>query len=143
MLIGQVQALAAKHGFDDIQKALARSDARRLLNDLDECYANKLRRRARKVVFRTGRRTQRKPKASVGEAYCPERLTAVCADYGLDPKFAMDLTTYDASDGQPWDFEVDEVQAKALKRLEEQDPGLVLVSPECGPFCTVQSWNYP
>ena len=55
----------------------------------------------------------------------------------------MDLTTVDPRDGEPWDFARDEVQDKAVKRIEEEDPGLVLVSPECSPFSALQMWNHP
>ena len=76
----------------------------KILSDLDESYTRKLRRRARKVVMGTGRRSQRKPRKpsrGVGEAYCPPRLTEVAHEYGLEAKFALDLTVHDPQDGLP------------------------------------------
>ena len=41
-------------------------------------------------------------------------MTAVCHEYGLDTLFAMDLTTFDPTDGAVWDVEEEAVQEKAL-----------------------------
>ena len=144
-MLKSVRAMARKHGLEQVDKDLCRKNARAVMEAFDSAYANKLRRRARKVVYSTGRRTQRpqQPSLKVGEAYCPARLTAVAADYGLEPAFVMDLTVVDQEDGRPWDFDDEEIQQKALKRIERDDPGIVLVSPECSPFCTLQEWNHP
>ena len=70
-------------------------------------------------------------------------MTEVASEFGLDPKFALDLSYPDPRDGTVWDFEKLECQEKALLLLDEEDPGLLLVSPECAPFCSLQGWNHP
>ena len=51
---------------------------------------------------------------------------------------AMDLTTVD-EDGMPWDFSVTSNQKKAMKRWEEERPWLLVVSPPCTMFSTLQN----
>ena len=103
--------MARQHGLGDVGKLATRERAKELLGQLDRSYSNKLRRRARKVVFATGRRSQRNrgPSARLGEAYCPPRLATIAEEYGLDPRFSMDLTCVDVRDGEPWDFERDDI----------------------------------
>ena len=69
-------------GLDHVVKG-SREAAQSIMQDLDRAYANKLRRKARTVIYRTGRRSRRRiERAGVGvaEAYCPDRLTSVAAD---------------------------------------------------------------
>ena len=79
----------------------------------------------------------------VSEVFCPRRLTEVAAEHGLEEGFALDLVYCDPVDGEPWDFDIEANQTKALRRIETEDPGIVLVSPECSPFCSLQAWNFP
>lgn len=144
-IMGDVEEMARRHGVAHILQLGSREVRRKIMMDLDEAYARKLRRRARRVVFATGRRSQRKrgPSLGVGEAYCPERLTDVASEFGLEQKFALDLTVIDPVDGEHWDFEQPWIQEKAIKRVVDDDPGVLLVSPICSPFCTLQQWNHP
>ena len=73
-VMGGVLALARAHGLGDIEALGSRALGKQVLTELDRSYANKLRRRARKVIFRTGRRSRRraeKPSTGVAETYCP------------------------------------------------------------------------
>ena len=73
----------------------------------------------------------------------PPRVASLAHRYNLRAGFALDLTVIDEDDGEPWNFDDDAIQAKALRRIDEQDPRLLLVSPECGPICSLQGWNHP
>ena len=115
---------------------VSRDKAKEVMDALDKAYANKLRRRARRVIMGTGRRTQRarRPSNRVAEAFCPGRLTSVASNHGLDFAFALDLTLVDPDDGEPWDLDLEDKQMKALRLVEVKDPGLLFVSPECFPL---------
>ena len=54
-----------------------------------------------------------------------------------------DVEGDDPDDGEAWDFDREDKQAKAIELIESKDPGLVLVSPTCSPFSGLQEWNYP
>ena len=40
----------------------------------------------------------------------------------------MDLTKFDGVDGTPWDFDGEAAHRKALNRIDDRDPGILLVS---------------
>ena len=44
-------------------------------------------------------------KQHVMEMYSPVRVTGMAERLGLIPGMAMDLTTTDPEDGNPWDFD--------------------------------------
>ena len=45
----------------------------------------------------------------------------MCTRFGLIPGFALDLTTIDPSDGQPWDFDKPEKRERARKLLSDKN----------------------
>ena len=97
---------------------------------------------ATKQVKRDVRRTERRnwgaSKVDVAEIYSPPRMTAMAHSLGQKAGSAMDLTTVD-EDGMPWDFSVTSNQKKAMKILEEERPWLLVVSPPCTMFSTLQN----
>ena len=60
---------------------------------------------------------------------------------GLKAAWAMDLTTFDES-GNPWDFSKAEQRKKALRRLKEDKPLMLITCPMCGPFSSMNELNY-
>ena len=82
-------------------------------------------------------------KAEVVELFSPARVTKWCRKFRLQPGWALDLTTRDPRDGVAWDFDNPEIQAKAIKYIENERPWLVVGSPECRAFSTLQNLNYP
>ena len=140
-----IYSLAKKLGVKDIEEKCSTEMAKQMLECLDQSYARKLERRAKHRIEKTGRRSvsRNKVKPSLGEMYSPPRLTRVAGDCGLTPEFAMDLTTYDEQDGEPWDLNQEWIQRKALDRLEAVKPGLVMLCPTCAPFSRLQAWNFP
>ena len=77
-----------------------------------------------------------------GEVYSPPRVTKVAAQMGLKPAWALDLTTLDPEDGEPWDFDDKDKRSKAMRMLDQDKPLLLVVSPMCGPFSAMNNINY-
>ena len=62
---------------------------------------------------------------------------------GLDPCWSLDVTVAD-EDGPAWDFSTQAKRAKALKKMREDKPFMLITSPMCGPFSALQCFfNYP
>ena len=90
------------------------------------------------------RRERKKAMISVvSEIYSPPRVTAATKslpELKLIPGFALDLTTAD-SDGKLWDFDEKVMRDRALKRIREEKPMLLVGSPMCTAFSTWQRIN--
>ena len=81
-------------------------------------------------------------KYDVAEIYSPPRITEVAKEIGLQPGWALDLTEVDPDDQKPWDFRLDEKKAKAKKKVIEEKPYVLILCPMCGPFSSLQNFNY-
>ena len=83
-------------------------------------------------------------KAIVSEVYSPPRVTAAATkllpELRLIPGFALDLTTAD-SDGRQWDFDDVTMRERAMRRVKEDRPMLLVGSPMCTAFSTWQRIN--
>ena len=77
----------------------------------------------------------------VSEVYSPPRVTEVAEATGLKSGWALDLTV-NKEDGKPWDLSLPATQAEALKRQEEEAPELLIASPMCAAFSSLQNLNY-
>ena len=89
------------------------------------------------------RERSRAVKAVVSEIYSPPRLTAatkLLPELRLIPGFALDLTTADV-DGALWDFDSKVMRDRAMKKVREERPQLLIVSPMCTAFSTWQHIN--
>ena len=79
----------------------------------------------------------RQLRAIVSEIYSPPRVAAAAKmlpNLEMIPGCSLDLTTVD-SDGIPWDFDLPERRAAALKLIKQQKPMLLVGSPMCTAFC--------
>ena len=63
------------------------------------------------------------------------------ADHGLTPGLALDITTIDPDDNQPWDFNNVAKRTKALKLIRETKPLFVIGSPMCRRWSSWQHLN--
>ena len=82
-------------------------------------------------------------KAIVSEIYSPPRVTAaskLLPELKLIPGFALDLTTAD-TDGALWDFDSKVMRERAMRKLKEEKPMLLIGSPMCTAFSTWQRIN--
>ena len=57
---------------------------------------------------------------------------------GLRPGDSMDLTTTDA-EGKAWDFSNEAQRRRALQRIRDTEPSLVVGSPMCAMFSPLQA----
>ena len=79
----------------------------------------------------------------LSEIYSPPRVSAIaklCPSYGILPGFALDLTTQD-EDGRSWDFDDEEMRARAWKKLTTEQPLVLVGSPMCTAFSAWQHIN--
>ena len=83
-------------------------------------------------------------KAIVSEVYSPPRVTAAAKkllpELGSIPGFALDPTTADV-DGRLWDFDDKVMRERAMKKVKEERPQLLIGSPMCTAFSTWQRIN--
>eukprot|EP00973_Karenia_brevis_P081029 11238831-Karenia_brevis.AAC.1 len=61
---------------------------------------------------------------------------------GLRAGFAWDLSEKD-HDGATWDLSKPKMQQRAITKLKDERPWLLIVSPPCTPFSSLQWWNFP
>ena len=59
----------------------------------------------------------------------------------LKRAWALDLTTEDEN-GNPWDFSIASQRKKVMELLERDKPLLLVVCPMCGPFSSINDFNY-
>ena len=58
---------------------------------------------------------------------------------GIKGHWSLDLTTVDPDDGMPWDFDVEAKRTKVMKMLARDKPSLLIGSPDCTAFSTLQN----
>ena len=83
-------------------------------------------------------------KRIVMELYSPPRVTSLLREmtnHGLTPGLALDLTTTDADDGQPWNFNDPAKRDKALRMIRKLKPLFVIGSPMCTRWSSWQHLN--
>ena len=67
----------------------------------------------------------------------------MCQEFGLNPRWALDLQTVDPDDGEPWDFNNPAKRLKAVQLLERDQPDILMVGPICNPFSSLNlGWNF-
>ena len=79
----------------------------------------------------------------VSEIYSPPRVSELARQlpsYGIQPGFALDLTTSDV-DGRSWDFNHAEMRTRARRLVQETKPLFLIGSPMCKAFSTWQRLN--
>ena len=78
----------------------------------------------------------------MSEIYSPPRVTAVASkllpELRIHPGFALDLTVAD-SDGKLWDFDQPEMRARAMQKMKDEKPLLLIGSPMC---TALSAWQH-
>lgn len=77
----------------------------------------------------------------VAEVYSQPRIITIARRMGLRAGWSLDLTTGDEN-GQPWDFNCKQMRNAAIRRVIKDKPILLIGSPMCGPFSTMNNFNY-
>ena len=76
----------------------------------------------------------------LSEIYSPPRIASTANRMGMRGGFSLDFTTPEA-DGYVWDFNKVECRNKAMKLVKRTKPYMLVGSPECTPFSTIQNLN--
>ena len=116
-----------------------RTDVKKVLEAINskELFSIPKNRRQRRSLNNRG-------KNDVSEVYSPKRISKVAGEQGLREGWAVDLTEVDPDDGMPWDFSVQEKRDKAKRKIDNDEPFMVILCPMCGPFSALQAlFNYP
>ena len=79
-------------------------------------------------------------RGAVCEVYSPPRVAPLAAEAGLTVGWSLDLTTTDEK-GKAWDFDKAECRAKCRDLLTRTRPLLLIGSPMCTWFSTLQAMN--
>ena len=124
-----------RDGHSDIGKLCSRDMLKSIIDDLDKQGCRKVQRRLRRAG-----QLQGEPACDVAEAYSRPRMTDMAKKLGYSEGFALDLRT-SAEDGEPWDLSQKHIQQKALELQAKMAPYLLIVSPPCTWFSTLQAWN--
>ena len=118
-------------------KIKERVDVKQILEDLEKGSRLKL-----PKAKRQQHSMQATGKFDVTEIYSPPRITAMAKKMGLKDGWALDLTETDEDDNQPWDFSIPSKRKKAKDKVKADKPLVLVLCPMCGPFSTVQEFNY-
>ena len=89
-------------------------------------------------IHRTQRQNVGSSQVDVAEVYSLPRMATMAAKLWYKPGFSFDLTTCD-TDVAPWDPSKANVQRKALKLCNRDKQRLLVVSPQCTAFSTLQN----
>ena len=123
---------------EQLNALLKTSEVGRILMELNKSPEFKMpkNRRLRKRLTQDGGMTD------CSEVCSPPRVTKIATQMNLKPAWALDLTTLDPEDGEPWDFENQVKRQKAKKMLDQDKPLLLVTSPMFGPFSAMNNINY-
>jgi len=78
----------------------------------------------------------------VSEFYSPPRVSGLAPEMNLISGYALDLSVNDPDDGLPWDFNNPAKRRKALLQLYTRRSLLLIGSPMCSAFSTIQNLNW-
>ena len=77
----------------------------------------------------------------ISEIYSPPRITTVARRYGLRAGCSLDITTFDV-DGRPWDFDDVEMRNRAIRKIVQEKPYVVITSPMCTDLSIMMNTNW-
>ena len=77
----------------------------------------------------------------IAEFYSPPRVAKMARDIGLRAGWSLDLTTND-SDGRAWDFNDVEMRKRAVRKVFEDKPLLLIGSPMCTIYSSMNQINH-
>ena len=77
----------------------------------------------------------------VSEVYSPPRIVEMANKMGLRGGWSLDLTTHD-EDGRPWDFNNATMRNRAVRKLPEDQPIVLIGSPMCTEYSAINRLNH-
>ncbi len=129
-----IREVQVMHALRELMAAKAHVQVKEIIRQLDEDF------KAPRITKRGAVKAD--GLNDVSEVYSPARVTKLAEDFGLKPGYALDLTEDDPDDGRPWDFSDPDKRKKAKAKQDAEKPFMLVVSPMCGPFSTLQNFNY-
>ena len=76
----------------------------------------------------------------VSEIYSPPRIVEMAREFGLKAGFSLDLSCPEPN-GYVWDFSKKECRKRARKKVNTEKPYMLIGSPHCGPWSSLQNLN--
>ena len=135
----EIDVITEECGLKDLIKAMSR-DAKQEMSTVNRAILSAIRALGGDQQ-RYKRERSRAVKAIVSEIYSPPRVTAatkLLPELRLIPGFAVDLTTADV-DGALWDFDSKVMRDRAMKKVREERPQLLIGSPMCTAFSSASA----
>ena len=117
---------------------LEREQIKQILMDVEKEVEDEMENDAR--LPRSDQLGAKRSSPTVAEMYSPPRVTSHAAEFGLKSSWALDLQTHD-DDGREWDFNEQDMRERAMAKIDEDKPMLVILSPMCAPFSQMQNIN--
>ena len=77
----------------------------------------------------------------VSEVYSPLRVVKMANRMGLRGGWSLDLTTHDEH-GRPWDFNDRTMRNKAIRKLVDDQPLVLIGSPMCTEYIAINRINH-
>ena len=77
----------------------------------------------------------------VAEVYSPPRVAEMANQMGMRGGWSLDLTTCD-TDGMPWDFNNVNMRNRAIRKLFNDKPIVLIGSPMCTEYSTLNRLNH-
>ena len=112
-----------------------------IIHSLDESWTRKIAKKILRDENINLHDAKKEDNISVAEVYSPPRMTKAAEKLNMKPEFALDLSTID-EDGNPWDFSSPKIREKALRLVDSTAPKLLILSPPCTMFSTMQNLNF-
>ena len=142
--VKSVLAALLREGCEGVSQLCRPDIIQEMIHQLEKTCTRKMQRRWKRGQARGKTENPDKmpeAKTDVAEVYSRPRMSAMAEKLGYTPGFALDIRTCDEQ-RRPWDLSVPEVQQRALRLQEEQKPWLVVASPPCTIFSTLQRLNF-
>ena len=79
---------------------------------------------------------------TISEVYSPPRVSHEALKMGLKRDFALDIAADDPTTGRRWDLGVASVRREVIRRIEDEKPDLLVVTPPCTWLSVLMRWNF-
>ena len=111
------------------------------IRDLDKSWTRELNNKCEEWMQQSPAGLRKgKMKAQVAEVYSLPKMAEAARRIGMEAGFALDLTTVD-EEGNQWHFSKAKMRTRALRLLDEKQLAILIASPPCTMFSSLQQLN--